>query len=116
MTVRGSQFLHRNDPGLTPFVCFASTWLLDAGLREMVSQHEGVERLPRVPLTFIGTTTPACSGKTILLQSMVLDWCNDCLCRIFSFSSSINVDSDSVWLPVKDYKPRDPDVSFTSEH
>lgn len=41
------------------------------------------------------------SGKSILLQNMILDIYRGCFQRVFIFSACIHV--DSVWHPVKDY-------------
>ena len=46
-------------------------------------------------------SAPSGSGKTILLQSMILDIYRNCFARIYIFSPSINV--DSIWTPVKKY-------------
>ncbi len=42
---------------------------------------------------------PSCSGKTVLLNTMILDIYKDCFSRIFMFSPSIEV--DMTWGPVK---------------
>ena len=55
---------------------------------------------PRIPFSQI-ILAPSGSGKTILLQNMILDIYRGCFERIFIWSSSIHI--DSVWLPVKDY-------------
>lgn len=44
---------------------------------------------------------PSGGGKTVLLQSMVLDIYRDCFSRIYIFSPSIDV--DQTWEPVKEY-------------
>jgi type IV secretory pathway VirB4 component len=44
---------------------------------------------------------PSASGKTILLQNMILNMYKNCFSRIYIFSPSIDV--DSTWLPVKKY-------------
>ena len=41
------------------------------------------------------------SGKTVLLQQMIMNLYDRCFSRIFIFSPSVN--HDSVWEPVKDY-------------
>ena len=46
-------------------------------------------------------SAPSGSGKTILLQSMILDIYRNCFARIYIYSPSINV--GSIWTPVKKY-------------
>ena len=55
---------------------------------------------PRLPASMI-ISAPSGSGKTILLQSLILDIYRNCFARIYIFSPSINV--DSIWTPVKKY-------------
>ena len=55
---------------------------------------------PRIPFSQI-VVGPSGSGKSILLQNMILDIYRNCFQRVFIFSASIHV--DSVWHPVKDY-------------
>ena len=43
---------------------------------------------------------PSGSGKSILLQNMILDIYKNCFSRVFIFSPSINVDYQT-WEPVK---------------
>ena len=45
---------------------------------------------------------PSGSGKSILLQNMILDIYKNCFSRVFIFSPSINVDYQT-WEPVKKY-------------
>jgi len=45
---------------------------------------------------------PSNSGKTVLIQNMILDIYKDCFSRIYIFSPSIDVDFQT-WQPVKDY-------------
>ena len=45
--------------------------------------------------------SPSGSGKTVLLQSVILDIYRDCFSRIFVFSPSVEV--GATWRPVKDY-------------
>ena len=54
---------------------------------------------PRIPFSQM-VVGPSGSGKSILLQNMILDICRSCLERVFVFSASIHV--DSVWHPVKE--------------
>ena len=44
---------------------------------------------------------PSGSGKTVLLQQMIMNLYDRCFSRIFLFSPSVN--HDSVWEPVKEY-------------
>ena len=44
---------------------------------------------------------PGGSGKTILLQNMILDIYDGCFDQIYIFSPSVNL--DHTWLPVKEY-------------
>ena len=56
---------------------------------------------------------PSRSGKTYLLQNMILDIYRDCCSRIYVFSLSIDVDSS--WLPVKKYIENEMKVQRTDE-
>ena len=49
---------------------------------------------------------PSGSGKSILLQNMILDIYKNCFSRVFIFSPSINVDYQT-WEPVKKYLDRE---------
>ena len=69
-------------------------------MKEYEFKQSKYEVAPRIPFSQI-VVGPSGSGKSVLLQSMILDLYRDCFSRIFIFSSSINV--DSVWTPVKDY-------------
>ena len=44
---------------------------------------------------------PSGSGKTVLLQNMILDIYRGCFNRIYIFSPSIDI--DQTWQPVKEY-------------
>ena len=61
--------------------------------KEVVSSQETV-----VPVITIDG--PSGSGKSILLQNMILDIYEKCFSRIYIFSPSINVDYQT-WEPVK---------------
>ena len=63
-------------------------------------QQSKYDVAPRMPFSQI-IVAPSGSGKTILLQNMILDIYRNFFERIFIWSSSIHI--DSVWLPVKDY-------------
>ena len=55
---------------------------------------------PGIPFSQI-VVGPSGSGKSILLQNMILDLYRNCFERVFIFFASIHV--DSVWHPVKEY-------------
>ena len=61
------------------------------------SKYAHVARLPTRSMIL----APRGGGKTVLLQSMILDIYLNCFSRIYIFSPSINV--DMTWNPVKDY-------------
>ena len=63
-------------------------------------QQSKYDVAPRIPFSQI-IVAPSGSGKTILLQNMMLDIYRVCFERIFIWSSSIHI--DSVWHPVKHY-------------
>ena len=62
---------------------------------------------------------PSGSGKSILLQNMILDIYKNCFARVFIFSPSINVDYQT-WEPVKKYLDAevrdDKDEQFYFDH
>jgi len=62
------------------------------------SKYNVVSRLPLRSIVL----GPSGSGKSILLQNMILDIYKDCFSRIYIFSPSINVDFQT-WEPVKKY-------------
>ena len=59
------------------------------------SKYEVAGKLP-IRSIILG---PSRSGKTVLLQNMILNIYRDCFNRIYIFSPSIDVDSS--WEPVK---------------
>ena len=63
---------------------------------QMVSQLPGVRGL---------ILAPSHSGKSVLLQNIILDIYRNCFEQMFIFSPSIHI--DNVWLPVKDYLEHD---------
>ena len=63
-------------------------------------QQSKYDVAPRIPFSQI-VVGPSGSGKSILLQNMILDVYRNCFQRVFIFSASIHV--DSVWHPVKEY-------------
>ncbi|MFM7980663.1 MAG: hypothetical protein ACKPKO_15225 [Candidatus Fonsibacter sp.] len=56
---------------------------------------------------------PSGSGKTVLLQNMLLEIYKNCFERIYIFSPSIDVDSS--WLPVKKYIEKEMKAQPTEE-
>ena len=62
------------------------------------SKYNVVSKLP-MRAVILG---PSGSGKSILLQNMILDIYKDCFSRVYIFSPSINVDYQT-WEPVKKY-------------
>lgn len=66
------------------------------------SKYEVASKLP-LRAIILG---PSGSGKSILLQNMILDIYRDCFSRIYIFSPSINVDYQT-WEPVKKYIEKD---------
>ena len=60
------------------------------------SKYDVVSKLP-LRAIILG---PSGSGKSILLQNMILDLYDKCFERIYTFSPSINVDYQT-WEPVK---------------
>ena len=61
------------------------------------SKYEMVSKLPTRALI----VAPSNSGKSVLLQNIILDIYRGCFERVFIFSPSIHI--DSVWKPVLDY-------------
>ena len=60
-------------------------------MKEYEFKQSKFEVAPKVPFSQIVVGSSG-SGKTILLQNMVLDIYRDCFSRIYIFSSSIHVD------------------------
>ena len=69
-------------------------------MKEYEFKQSKYDVAPRIPFSQI-VVGPSGSGKSVLLQNMILDIYRDCFSRVFIFSASIHV--DSVWHPVKDY-------------
>ena len=59
------------------------------------SKYKHVARLP----TRSVINASSGSGKTVLIQNLILDIYRGCFSRIFIFSPSIDI--DDTWLPVK---------------
>ncbi len=70
-------------------------------LREYEVKQSKYNVVPRLPFRSI-VLGPSGSGKSILIQNMILDLYKDCFSRIYLFSPSIEVDHQT-WQPVKDY-------------
>ena len=79
------------------------------------SKYNVVSKLP-LRAILLG---PSGSGKSVLLQNMILDLYRDCFSRIYIFSPSINVDYQT-WEPVKKYIaksiPENDDEEFYYAH
>jgi len=65
------------------------------------SKYDVVSKLP-LRAIILG---PSGSGKSILLQNMILDLYDKCFKRIYIFSPSVNVDYQT-WEPVKNDRKR----------
>ena len=61
------------------------------------SRYPQADRLPSRSILL----APSGSGKTVLLQHLILDQYRDCFARIFVFSPSVDI--DDAWLSVKEY-------------
>ena len=68
--------------------------------KEYTFTQSKYEVAPKLPASMI-ISAPSGSGKTQLLQFMILDMYRNCFSRIYIWSPSINV--DSIWIPVKSY-------------
>ena len=73
-----------------------------AKMKEYEIKQPKYDVAPGIPFSQI-VVGPSSSGKTIFLQSMILDLSRDCFNRFFSFQNQY---VDSVWLPVKDYNEK----------
>ena len=58
------------------------------------------EHVPKLPMRSM-ILAPSGSGKTVLLQNMILDIYRGCFNRIYIFSPSVDI--DHTWRPVNDY-------------
>ena len=61
------------------------------------SKYEHVSKLPTRSII----NAASGSGKTVLIQNLILDIYKGCFSRIYIFSPSIDI--DDTWLPVKRY-------------
>ena len=61
------------------------------------SKYEHVSKLPTRSVIHAASG----SGKTVFIQSLILDIYKGCFSRIYIFSPSIDI--DDTWLPVKEY-------------
>jgi len=68
-------------------------------LKEYETKQSKYEMVPQIPFRSV-ILGPNGSGKTILLQNMILDIYRNCFSRVYIFTP-INVDAS--WAPVKDY-------------
>ena len=62
------------------------------------------DQVPKCPIRAL-VVGPSGSGKSVALQSMILDIYRGCFNRIYVFSPSINI--DSIWDPVKEYQKKE---------
>jgi stress-induced morphogen len=69
-------------------------------LKEYEVKQSKYDIAPKLPTRSV-ILGPSGSGKSILLQNMILNIYRNCFSRIYIFSPSIDV--DSTWLPVKKY-------------
>ena len=67
-------------------------------LKEYSSKQSNYEQCAKLPMRSI-VLGPSVSGKTILLQNMILDIYEGCFDKIYVFLPSVNL--DHTWLPVK---------------
>ena len=72
------------------------------------------EHVPKLPMRSM-ILAPSGSGKTVLLQNVILDTYRGCFNKIYIFSPSIDI--DHTWRPVKDYiakeiKPHDREIIY----
>ena len=69
-----------------------------------VKEHEVKQskyhQVGKLPIRSI-LLAPSGSGKTVLLQNMILDIYKGCFERIYIFSPSVSI--DSTWAPVREY-------------
>ena len=65
-----------------------------------VKQSKYGDVVPKLPMRSM-ILAPSGSGKTVLLQNMILDIYRGCFNRIYIFSPSIDI--DHTWHPVKEY-------------
>ena len=72
-----------------------------AEVREYVVRQSKYQIAPKLPIRSV-ILGPSGSGKSVLLQSMVLDIYRGSFDQIYIFSPSVDVD-DSIWGPVKKY-------------
>ena len=76
--------------------------------KEYTLTQSNYEVGPRIPFSMV-ITGQSGSGKTVLLSNLILDIYKGCFSRIFTWSSSI--DLDPVWTPVKKYIEKDLNVN-----
>ena len=69
-------------------------------LKEYTSKQSKYQQCAKLPMRSI-VWGPSASGKTILLQNMILDIYEGCFDKIYVFSPSVNL--DHTWQPVKEY-------------
>ena len=67
-------------------------------LKEYETKQSKYDIAPKIPFRSV-ILGPSGSGKSILLQNMILNIYRNCFSRIYIFSPSIDV--DATWSPVK---------------
>ena len=70
-------------------------------LKNYTCKQSKYSHVPQVPLRGI-LLAPSGSGKTVLLQNMILNIYRGCFERIYVFSPSVHI--DQIWESVKDYQ------------
>ena len=81
-------------------------------LKEYTSKQSEYSQCAKLPMRSI-LLSPSGSGKTVLLQNMVLDIFRDCFSRIYIFSPSVYV--DMTWEPVKHYIEKSMNIQHTDD-
>ena len=80
--------------------------------KEFESKQSKYEHCAKLPISSI-LLGPSSSGKTVLLQNMVLDIFRNCFSRIYTFSPSTDV--DMTWEPVKHYIEKSMNIQHTDD-
>ena len=58
------------------------------------------DHVPKLPGARMGLIAPSNSGKTVLLQNLILNVYRGCFARVFIYSPSVHL--DQAWAPVKE--------------
>ena len=81
-------------------------------LKEFEVKQSKFDVAPKFPFRFV-ILGPSRSGKTILLQNMILNIYKNCFSRNYIFSPSIEV--DMIWTPVKHYIEHEMKIAHTEK-